>query len=109
LNIIVTGTRILFIDNDFLSANLPSSLSGKTNVGWEIEQILTAMSAHGSGGTFMIVPDNDAWRVSIKEPILYAASTPFDTVSVQREMLEFIADHPYGVAPHLTVVTNTSA
>src|SRR5262249_25616346 len=44
----------------------------------------------------IIVPDNDAWRGSIKEPIIYAASTPFDTVRVQREMLEFIADHPYG-------------
>ena len=76
LNIIVTGTRILFIDNDFLSVHLPSYISGKTNVGWEVEQILTAMSAHGSGGTFMMVPDTDAWRVSIKEPILYAASTP---------------------------------
>jgi sensor domain DACNV-containing protein len=96
LNIIVTGTRILLLDNDFLSANLPPALSEKTHVGWEIEQILTAMSAHGSGGTFMIVPDNDAWRVSIKEPIIYAASTPFDTVSVQREMLAFLADHPYG-------------
>ena len=50
LNIIVTGTRILFLDNDFLSAHLPSSLAGKTNVGWEIEQILIAMNAHGLGG-----------------------------------------------------------
>jgi hypothetical protein len=96
LNIIVTGTRILFIDNDFLSAHLPSSLAGKTDFGWEVEHILTAMNAHGSGGTFMMVPDNDAWRLSIKEPIIYAASTPFDTVSVQREMLAFLADHPYG-------------
>ena len=96
LNIIVTGTRILFIDNDFLSANMPSYISGRTNVGWDVEYILTEMYAHGSGGTFIIVPDNDAWRVSIKEPLVYAASTPFDTVSVQREMLEFIADHPYG-------------
>ena len=96
LNIIVTGTRILFLDNDFLSAHLPPALSGKPHVGWEVEQILTAMSAHGCGGTFMIVSDNDAWRFSIKEPILYAASTPFETVSVQREMLEFLAAHPYG-------------
>ena len=96
LNIIVTGTRILFIDNDFLSVHLPSSISGKTNVGWEVEQILTAMSAHGCGGTFMMVPDTDAWRVSIKAPILYAASTPFEMVSVQRAMLAFLADHPYG-------------
>jgi len=96
LNIIVTGTRILFLDNDFLSTHLSSSLSGKPHVAWEVEQILTAMSAHGCGGTFMMVPDNDMWRLSIKEPILYAASTPFETVCVQREMLDFIAAHPYG-------------
>ena len=96
LNIIVTGTRILFIDNNFLSAHIPAPLAGNTDFGWDVEQILTAMSAHGSGGTFIIVPDNDAWRLSIKEPIVYAASTPFDTVRVNREMLEFIADHPYG-------------
>ena len=96
LNIIVTGTRLLFLDNDFLSAHLPSYISGKPNVGWEVEQILTAMSAHGAGGTFIMVPDTDAWRVSIKAPILYAASTPFETVSVQRAMLAFLADHPYG-------------
>jgi len=96
LNIIVTGTRLLFLDNDFLSTHLPSALAGTPNVGWEIEQILTAMNAHGAGGTFMMVPDSDAWRLSIKEPILYAATTPFDMVSVQREMLAFLADHPYG-------------
>ena len=97
LNIIVTGTRILFIDNDFLAVHLPASLSGQTQVGWEVEQILTAMAAHGAGGTLIIVPDHDAWRGSIKEPILYAASTPFDTVSVQREQLDVLAEHPYGV------------
>ena len=96
LNIIVTGTRILFIDNNFLYAHVPSPIAGKTDFGWDVEHIITAMYAHGSGGTFIIVPDNDAWRLSIKEPLLYAASTPFDTVSVNREMLEFIADHPYG-------------
>lgn len=96
LNIIVTGTRILLLDNDFLSAHLSSSLSEKSNVAWEVEQILTAMSAHGAGGTFIMVPDTDAWRVSIKEPILYAASIPFERVSVQREMLAFLAEHPYG-------------
>jgi hypothetical protein len=50
------------------------------------------MSAHRHGGTLLIVPENDGWSRSIKEPILYASDPPFDKARISREMLNLLAD-----------------
>jgi len=96
VNIIFTGTRIVCVDKNFLYADTLSTLVGKTTLGPDLKEIITEMSAHRHGGTLLIVPENDVWSRSIKEPILYASDPPFDTASISRGMLDFIADHRAG-------------
>jgi len=96
VNIIFTGTRIICVDKNFLYADALSTLVGKTHLEPDIKEIITEMYAHRNGGTLLIVPENDVWSRSIKEPILYASDPPFDTASISRGMLNFLADHRVG-------------
>ena len=96
VNIIFTGTRVVCVDKNFLYADAVSTLVGQTRLGPDLKEIMTEMSAHRHGGTLLIVPDNARWSRSIKEPILYASDPPFDTASISRGMLNFLADHRAG-------------
>jgi len=96
VNIIFTGTRVVCVDKNFLSSDAVATLVGQTHLGPDLKEIMTEMSAHRSGGTLLIVPENAQWSRSIKEPILYASDPPFDTASISRGMLNFLADHRAG-------------
>jgi hypothetical protein len=102
VNIIFTGTRIVCVDKNFLYSNALAMLVGPTNLGPDIKEIITEMSAHRNGGTLLIVPEHDGWSRSIKEPILYASDPPFDKAKISRELLNSLADyraryhHEYG-------------
>jgi hypothetical protein len=93
VNIIFTGTRIVCVDKNFLYSDALATLVGPTHLGPDIKEIITEMSAHRNGGTLLIVPENDVWSRSIKEPILYASDPPFDKAKISREMLNALADH----------------
>ncbi len=93
VNLIFTGTRIVCVETNFLSSEALARLVGPTHLGPDLKEILTEMSAHRHGGTLLIVPENDVWSRSIKEPILYASDPPFDKARISREMLNFLADH----------------
>ena len=69
---------------------------GQTHLGPDLKEIIAEMYAHRHGGTLLIVPDNARWSRSIKEPIVYASDPPFDTASISRGMLNFLADHRAG-------------
>jgi hypothetical protein len=93
VNIIFTGTRIVCVDKNFLYSEALATLVGPTYLGPDIQEIITEMAAHRHGGTLLIVPENDVWSRSIKEPILYASDPPFDKAKISREMLNSLADH----------------
>jgi hypothetical protein len=93
VNLIFTETRIVCVDQHFLYSDALATLVGPTRLGLDIKEIIAEMSAHRHGGTLLIVPENDGWSRSIKEPILYASDPPFDKARVSREMLNLIADH----------------
>jgi hypothetical protein len=93
VNIICTGTRIVCVDQNFLYSDVLATRAGHTRLGPDIKEIIAEMSAHRHGGTLLIVPENDQWSRSIKEPILYASDPPFDKASISREMLNLIAEH----------------
>ncbi len=96
VNIIFTGTRIVCVDKNFLSSEAVATLVGQTPLGPDLKEIMTEMYAHRHGGTLLIVPENDVWSRSIKEPIGYASDPPFDAASISRGMLNFLADHRAG-------------
>ena len=96
VNIIFTGTRIVCVDKNFLSSDAVATLVGQTHLGPDLKEIIAEMYAHRHGGTLLIVPDNARWSRSIKEPIVYASDPPFDTASISRGMLNFLADHRAG-------------
>jgi hypothetical protein len=93
VNLIFTGTRIVCVDKNFLYSEALATLVGPTNIGPDIKEIITEMSAHRHGGTLLIVPEHDGWSRSIKEPILYASDPPFDKAKISRELLNSLADH----------------
>jgi hypothetical protein len=93
VNLIFTGTRIMCVDQNFLSSEALATLVEPTHLGPDLKEIITEMSAHRHGGTLLIVPDHDGWSRSIKEPILYASDPPFDKARISREMVDLLADH----------------
>jgi hypothetical protein len=92
VNLIFTGTRIVCVDKNFLYSEALATLVGPTHLGPDLKEIIAEMSAHRHGGTLLIVPENDGWSRSIKEPILYASDPPFDKARISREMLNLLAD-----------------
>jgi len=81
------------VDQNFLASEALATLVGPTHLGPDLKEIITELSAHRHGGTLLIVPENDGWSRSIKEPILYASDPPFDKARISREMLNLLADH----------------
>jgi hypothetical protein len=93
VNLIFTGTRIVCVDKHFLASEALATLVGPTHLGPDLREIIAEMSAHRHGGTLLIVPEDDGWSRSIKEPILYASDPPFDKAKISRELLNSLADH----------------
>ena len=61
-----------------LGFDSPASWAQSVNV---LVQLAVSMRAHGRGGALLVVPSGtDAWRESIVQPILYAASPPYSVL-----------------------------
>jgi hypothetical protein len=88
---VLEGDQIKIIDEH--ASNLPdcpqlltSLLGFESPAAWDqsinvLVQLAVSMRAHRRGGALLVVPSaHDAWRESIVQPILYAASPPFSVL-----------------------------
>ena len=80
----VFGTRAVFIDGACLLPSCaiwskafppgPDGTEGERTRERKIESVLEvarSMRWHGRGGTLLVVPQGDAWRASLQEPLVY--------------------------------------
>lgn len=89
------GDRVKVVDED--AARRPdcpevlAALTGGDGRNGRLERpnilmhLALSMSAHGHGGTLLVVSENDLWQKSIVMPIRYRITPPFDRL---RKMLE---------------------